>query len=340
MADELGHADAPADQVTPPWKQPSEEVAAELDADVLLFNGGIDRWWDRAMIDGCRSRRRRANVLLLLVTGGGDADAGYRMARCLQRYYSRVIVFVSGYCKSAGTLIAFGAHELVVADHGELGPLDVQMRKSDELWETSSGLTVMEALSTLEETAYKMLEDGFLRIKAGSAGQITFKTASEIAVGIVNGAMEPIYKQIDPMHVGEAGRAMKIARDYGERLNAVSGNLKPGSLVELVNGYSSHGFVLDREEAARHFQNVREPSQTEDTLADMLGEAARVPLVGEQPTWGFLNDELPSAPEGGQDEPAAATVEVDGRTNGRTAPEVAGVAGDAAREQVVDQPLE
>jgi ClpP class serine protease len=40
---------------------------------------------------------------------------------------------VSGYCKSAGTLIALGANELAFGEHGELGPLDVQIAKRDEV---------------------------------------------------------------------------------------------------------------------------------------------------------------------------------------------------------------
>jgi hypothetical protein len=324
-------------EASPIWKDAAEQVAADLDADVLIFNGDIARWHDRALIDACRGRRRRPSVILILVTNGGNADAGYRMARCLQRYYPKVIVYVSGYCKSAGTLIATGAHELVIADHGELGPLDVQMVKQDELWETSSGLTVMEAINTLEETAYRMLEDGFIRIKAGSGGQITFKMASEIAVSLVTGLLDPIYKQIDPMHVGEAGRAMKIARDYGERLNAKSLNLRPNALVELLGAYSSHGFVIDREEAGKYFERVREPSPAEEELANKIGDGARVQLIGENPTWGFLSEE--PRLEGGSDERAAAgTAEEDGRTNGRTAPEVAAVAGDHAREQASDDP--
>ena len=42
-----------------------------------------------------------------------------------------------------------GAHELVVSDHGELGPLAVQMSKKDELWLTQTGLTVTDTLRSL-----------------------------------------------------------------------------------------------------------------------------------------------------------------------------------------------
>ena len=130
-----------------PIQQAADAVAAAADADVLLLNGPMARPLDFQIIDLCASRARRANVILVLVTEGGDADPAYRIARCLQEHYDRFSLFVSGYCKSAGTLVALGAHEIVITDHGELGPLDVQMSKEDELGATRSGLTVLSALS-------------------------------------------------------------------------------------------------------------------------------------------------------------------------------------------------
>jgi Serine dehydrogenase proteinase len=272
-----------------PWTDAAQQVAEALDADVYLFNGEIARPYDRQLIDELRAQPRRTNILFLLVTNGGNPDAAYRMARCLQRSYKRVIVFVPGFCKSAGTLLVIGGHEFVMSDQGELGPLDVQMQKTDELFEMSSGLTVMEAIRVLEERASLMLEGIFIRIKAGSGGQITFRTASDIAVKMVTGLLDPIFEQIDPMHVGEAGRAMKVGRDYGERLQRVSGNLKEDALNELVALYGSHGFVIDREEAGRYFTNIRASSNEEEALADVLGDAARWPAGAERPLMGFLS---------------------------------------------------
>ena len=273
------------------WKEPAEHLAHRLDADILILNSGMTRPVADQVVEACRVRRRRSNVLLILVTTGGDADAGYKIARALQRYYERFTAYIPGYCKSAGTLVVMGAHDLIFGDHGELGPLDVQMRKPDELWESSSGLTVMEAINTLENTAYRMLETCFLNIKTGSGGQITFKTATEVAVATVTGLLEPIYKQIDPMHVGEAGRAMSIGREYGYRLNAVAGNLQPDALANLAAAFPVHTFVIDREEAASYFERVRAPEADEDALVQALGTGARLPM--DEPVWAFLSDEVP-----------------------------------------------
>ena len=69
--------------------------------------------------------KKRKNVLVLLVTLGGDADSAFRIVRFLRRSYDKVTVFVPSLCKSAGTLICLGAYEVVIPEAGELGPLDV-----------------------------------------------------------------------------------------------------------------------------------------------------------------------------------------------------------------------
>jgi|SRR5581483_4260883 len=312
-----------------PWQDPADALAAARDADIYLYNGRIMRPSDRQLFQFVTPRNRHKNLIFIIVTGGGDADAAFRMARCLQIHYSHITVFIPGYCKSAGTLLATAGHELAISDQGELGPLDVQMQKADELWETSSGLTVMEAINTLEETAYRMLEDGFMRIKSRSGGQITFRTATEVSVAMVTGLLEPIYKQIDPLHVGEAGRAMNVARDYAERLSATSKSLKPNVLGDLIALYSSHGFVIDREEAAKYFNNVRPPTPEEEGLAELLGDMSRI--TQDKTLSGYVSTELPRQAEQeapADDVPAKSTK--DGGTNGRPTEEVAGVAGDAA----------
>ena len=69
-----------------------------------------------------------------------------------QRSYKKFIVLVSGYCKSAGTLVACGAHELVFSDAGEIGPIDIQMEKKDDL-SSFRGKPVLVYFYNLGDTA-------------------------------------------------------------------------------------------------------------------------------------------------------------------------------------------
>jgi membrane-bound ClpP family serine protease len=107
-------------------KQAANQLASAADADVYLYNGETRRPSDEEVLCCCMDRKRRKNAILILVTEGGDPDAAYRIARCFQEHYELFTCIVPGYCKSAGTLITIGAHELVMTDGGELGPLDIQ----------------------------------------------------------------------------------------------------------------------------------------------------------------------------------------------------------------------
>lgn len=300
----------PSPPVAPTPQELANRVAEQLNADVIFCNGELDRDLDGDFISlCCASRRRRENVLLLLVTRGGDADVAFRMARCLQKRYKRFSLCVSGYCKSAGTLVALGAQELVFSEHGELGPLDVQMSKKDELWERQSGLTVNASLMALAQKAFLAFEHFFLEMESGSQGAIKIKTAGEIATALTNGLFAPLFSQIDPLHVGEAARAMSIADHYGKRLLKRGKNCTFESLNLLISEYPSHGFVIDMDEAKGLFKNVREPSEAEAQLAEALAPASRVASTSTGRAV-FLSDEVAA--------PAAVAVAPGGVTDDKS----------------------
>lgn len=255
-----------------------DAVSESLGADIFFLNGTIEWDWTpgTCITDICQSSKCRENLLMVLVTNGGDPDAAYRIARTFQREYKKFFVYIPGYCKSAGTLVAIGAHEIIIADHGELGPLDVQIRKRDELREYESGLAVTEALRSLSNETFTNFEKIFLELINRSGGQITLKTATQIATDMTIGLFRPIYAQIDPLKIGEIRRAMSIAEYYGRDLNNYSLNLKETALQKLIAYYPSHGYVIDREEARSLFINVREPSEHEKKLADLISNYTRI----------------------------------------------------------------
>jgi Serine dehydrogenase proteinase len=260
----------------------ARSVAQRLDCDIAIINSDIERGVDNAFIVKVRKYHQAKNLLLFIITPGGDADAAYRIARCAQDNYERVTVFVSGYCKSAGTLCVLGANEIVMSDQGELGPLDVQLYKRDELGEMHSGLVIGEALQTLQQQAFSMFEHYFLAIKRRSAGTVTFKTATETAAKMVTGLFQPIYSQIDPSLIGDIGRSMTIAKDYGQRLHIKSQNFTSETLRMLVESYPAHGFVIDRREAGELFRHVRAPDEDEARLARLLAPISRFPQDDEK----------------------------------------------------------
>ena len=257
-----------------PLKSAIQRVVREQNCDIYLYAGDIERQTCGRIINiGIETPRSRA--LLILSSFGGDAHAAYRLTRHMQDEYNGMLtLFIPTVCKSAGTLVAIGADELVMSPHGELGPLDVQVSERDELWERRSGLVPTQALETIREEAFTFFEQFFLSLIARSGSQITTITAAEIASQLTIGLFEPFVDQIDPLRVADIRLSMRIAEEYGTRLRTE--NVKEGTIRKLVYEYPSHGFVLDKKEAISLFENVRTPTPAEIELADVIA-----PIVDE-----------------------------------------------------------
>lgn len=264
-----------------PWdyvRIAAENVANDADADVILYNGKIEWRYDPALVSICDAKLR-PNVVLVLVTFGGDADSAYRIARFLRATYKKVTVFTPSYCKSAGTLIVIGASEVVMTNASELGPLDVQMSKPDELDEVRSGFIINDAFASLQHEAIDTFTQCLLDLKRKTGANITLKTAMQIAGDLTGSLFSGLYSQIDPMHVGEAYRAGRVALEYAKRLNKGGLGVSDDALTSLVSGYPSHSFVIDRAEATELLgRKVRSATANEFALAERLDMFARIPF--------------------------------------------------------------
>jgi hypothetical protein len=275
-------------------EEAANKLSSALDADVLFYNGEITFRSSGRFIDLICARNRKKKLVLILVTPGGEPDAAFKIGRAMQAKYDEIAIFVPGWCKSAGTLITLAANEIYIGDRGELGPLDIQIAKPDEISEMGSGLTVDSAMKSLEKTAAKMFLNLLVSIRGETGGSITTRTAAELASTMVVKLLDPIYRQIDPMKIGENSRAMNITRNYGTRLNMKSGILRPQSLDFLVSSYPDHGFVIDRTEAKLLFTSVLEPTAEMLGLTEVLKEAALINVRTPEgvPSITFLSSEV------------------------------------------------
>ena len=118
--------------------------------DYFLYSGDIPFVEYPEFMDFVESEQKSTNVALVLSTNGGYAKAAYKMGRCLQSRYENVKIFIPGLCKSAGTILAIVANELVFSPYGELGPVDAQMTKKDSIAERESGVEMNETFKYLE----------------------------------------------------------------------------------------------------------------------------------------------------------------------------------------------
>ena len=228
-----------------------QNLVDEKEADVFVVSGGIDRRladWILEFFD--RFENTRQNVVVFLCTFGGDPNAAYVIARTFKRIYKdgKFSLFISGYCKSAGTIIALGADEIFMGSKGELGPLDVQVLKEDTLMSRTSGLDSTKSIGVLQSEAFDLFGQIFFSLINVSDGRFTTRTAAKIATDLVVGLLSPIAQQVDPLKLAENQRQLAIAQKYGEQLGA-----NEESIRKLIYDYPSHAHVIDVDEAKRIF---------------------------------------------------------------------------------------
>lgn len=75
----------------------------------------------------CGNPGKDRNLHLMLETPGGDGEIAVRMARSLQARCRKLTVIVPDRAKSAGTLLAMGAHKIIMGPTSDLGPVDPQL---------------------------------------------------------------------------------------------------------------------------------------------------------------------------------------------------------------------
>lgn len=251
------------------------KLAEALDSRIFVYSGPIDQpsFGDlmRAM-QPSDSQPHRPNSLLFLTTQGGLANSAYQIARLFQTTSEKFSLCIPAKCKSAGTLIALGANDLIMSPVSELGPLDVQLIQRDEIGRRRSGLVVRTAFDGLAHETFHVFERIMLGIKMRSGQAVSFETASRIAATITGGVMAPVYAQISPDTLGNDLRDLHVATEYGDRLAEHGRNAAPNCVAQLVSGYPAHDFIIDKAEAEMLFRRVSEPTPEMMDLMSALGD--------------------------------------------------------------------
>jgi hypothetical protein len=211
-------------------------------------------------------------------------------------------LLVPRYCKSAGTLVALGAKTLFLDDMSELGPLDIQVKKNDEVVGRNSGLDIIQAVNYLQNQTLVAFQ-AYLVGLTQDVGLST-KVASDISTRLTTGLFEPITAQIDPVRLAEMQRATEVAFEYGSRLSEHGKNVRADGLQRLVNGYPSHGFVIDRKEAKTLFIQVIKPVGFLAEFSQAVRDATEAHINARQPSVQRLT--IPLNLEGEANEPQTA----------------------------------
>lgn len=218
-------------------------------------------------------------VGLLLHSPGGQADEAYKIVRLFQRRTDQLTTIVPCYAKSASTLMALGGKEILMGGEAELGPLDVQIYDSDN-YEYDSALNAVQSLERLNAYALSALDQMMLLLmgRTGKKPDSVLPMAMEYATSM----MRPLVEKIDSINLTKKSRDLKVAEDYCIRLmRTIYGHATAKRIANaLVERYSTHGFVIDREESSAHEKSgaddfglglkIKEPDAEVEGIFDAL----------------------------------------------------------------------
>lgn len=153
---------------------------------------------------------------VILETPGGSGEVTEDLVRLLRAKYESLAVIVPGWAKSAGTILAMAADEILMGPASALGPIDAQL-----FWQGK----IFSADALLE---------GFEKIKA-----------EVISTGVLNKAYIPILQGISPGELQSAENALAFAKVL------VTGWLAKYKFRDWVAHKSTGKPVTDEERGAR-----------------------------------------------------------------------------------------
>lgn len=160
---------------------------------------------------------------------------------------------VTDSAKSAATLIALSADEILLGRWGELGPLDPQLRDPSGGSRSISPLETMQGLDFLRQHYLETLD--IIMPLLLSRSDMDLPHVLEYAPRFLSPIATPLYGLVDYRELGDAVRRLSIGEAYAtevmKRWSPLGDNDNTVRKVvnELVWKYPYHGYIIDVEEA-------------------------------------------------------------------------------------------
>jgi len=191
---------------------------------------------------------------LILDTFGGSLDSAFKTMLFLASFTKRLRVFVPRYAKSAGTLIAIGAHQLYMSPFAELGPLDTQIRDPRNPTDRVSALDCYQSVDYVRGFGLTTLTRAFEALAQKTRTLIPLSQLVHTSADFSIGSIAPILTQINALDFGGWGRTLRIGEKYAKTLLSRAGYDESEAkeiAYQLVYGYTHHPFPIDINEASR-----------------------------------------------------------------------------------------
>src|SRR5215469_1165566 len=206
-------------------------------------------------------------INVILDSPGGSLDSAFRTALYLCRYAGTLNIYVPRKAKSASTLIAVAASNIVMSPFGELGPLDTQIRDPRNPMDYISALDCYQSVDYVREFGFSTLSQALKQLATVTQGKLLLTDSLDAAANFAIGHITPMLSQTRSLDFGAWGRSLKMGEKYAQILigrAAQIDQLKAERIASrLVYGYTHHLFPIDITEASNIGLNTKEMSKEE-----------------------------------------------------------------------------
>ena len=191
------------------------------------------------MLRGCNNLKK---LDLFIESGGGDINAAAKIANICTSNCGEFSVIVPFYAKSAASLIALMAKELVMTSSAELGPIDPQIRHPVHTGYWIPAHSIEDGLRFVEET-----KDHLVKLTMAD--------------------------KFDPLLIGAFQDARNGAKQYVEEaLGKLPRNKFKEAVATFIEKYKSHGYPIRRDQCRKIGLKVIEPDTNFENLIFQLHE--------------------------------------------------------------------
>ena len=239
---------------TPQTCQEKTSKIAELcNSPLLCFIANMDRSSMLRVRELAPKLQGQTKLTILLHSPGGTIEDAYRMVLTLRRYVDTIDILVPVWAKSAATFFCLNANTVYMGPNAELGPLDPQILDTTGGARMVSALESFKALEQLGQYSREALDTLVHHLLSHT--HMDIKNALAQAHPLFSAVVTPLFQQIDPYKLGEAGRYLSVGEEYALRAMRRWGyrHLDERDRKQIVNRlvwhYPTHSFVIDLLEA-------------------------------------------------------------------------------------------
>lgn len=226
------------------------------------------------LYDHLTSIGKTSRLDLYLRTNGGATEVPWRIVSLAREFCDEFNVLIPHRAASSGTLTAMGGNTIVMTPLGVLGPIDPS--RTHPLLPRPDGATESEAVS-VQDMRHAMQ---FIREAAGTDKEMPYTPEAMAQI------FTALFDKIHPLAIGAIEQSYALSKLVGTQclgthMDPQADAAKIKEIVDkLCDGYKSHQYQINREEARRIGLNVVDaPDDVEKAMMELFRFYAARPVM-------------------------------------------------------------